>query len=254
MKTRPLTSSDIDGAAAVCAAAWLDSPINEYLYPNRHRHPKAYHELYAREMKNEVKPNPKLFILVAETEPSDEIWCGKREIIGYIFSIKVNKEEEKGWSLVKSKISHPLCFGKSSAKLETTEIREKVRDWEIGDKLNLSLNPAASLHRSLSYGNRDAEYFEKDSGEPDRSLHIGYLAVDPKYQKKGVGLMLTQMVLQRAETERLPVILYSTKAGKALYLKAGFKEIGKWQSGEGEDMMFTVMRWNPLVKEELAHE
>lgn len=101
MKIRPLEASDIDSTATVCAAAWLESPINEYLYPDRRRHPKAYHKLYARGLKIDVLEDEETFAVIAETESSDDIWTGNPEILGYV-SWEMNESEEKNKSLGKS--------------------------------------------------------------------------------------------------------------------------------------------------------
>ena len=82
MKIRQAIDSDISAAAAVNNAAWLDSEVNEYLYPYRRRHPKAYHKLYMKDIRELLQDN-KAYLLVAETEPCDEMWTGKAEIVGY---------------------------------------------------------------------------------------------------------------------------------------------------------------------------
>jgi len=120
---------------------------------------------------------------------------------------------------------------------------------DLIENIHLLLNPAASLPRNLSYGSADPVYFDKAVGAPDKSWLLAHLSVDPKYHKKGIGLLLAQTVLQRAEKERLPVILYSAPEGKKLYLKAGFRDIGTWQWAEGENRTFSVRRWDPPDEE-----
>jgi hypothetical protein len=62
-------------------------------------------------------------------------------------------------------------------------------------------------------------------------LAFGASFCGSEVSEEGIGLLLAQMVFQRAEEERLPVLLYSTAEGKKLYLKAGFK--GHWNLAMG---------------------
>lgn len=123
-------------------------------------------------------------------------------------------------------------------------VRDKIKQYDIRGNFLLLLNHRASSLHNLSYGNKDPVFFAKTDEEPDERLEMAYIAVDPKYQKKGIGLCLVREVLQHADKEKLPVTLYS------LYLKAGFKQIGKWQSADAENMWFLIMRWDPPVVQE----
>ena len=63
---------------------------------------------------------------------------------------------------------------------------------------------------------------------PGKHWYLWALGVDPAYQGQGIGGMLMQPVLARAETERLPCYLEtSTEKNVAFYSKRGFTVVNE---------------------------
>lgn len=52
------------------------------------------------------------------------------------------------------------------------------------------------------------------------------LAIDPKYQRKGLGTMLVKWGTERSNKEGIDAWLESSPMGKGAYLKAGFRVLG----------------------------
>ncbi|KAG6994408.1 hypothetical protein FOFC_11950 [Fusarium oxysporum] len=74
------------------------------------------------------------------------------------------------------------------------------------------------------------------------------IAVDPRYQGRGVARELVKWGMNKAAEEGVPIELSATPAGSGLYEKLGFKKIGvwRWKPGmEGEDGMggWDIMWW-----------
>ncbi|TFB00393.1 hypothetical protein CCMA1212_007630 [Trichoderma ghanense] len=55
--------------------------------------------------------------------------------------------------------------------------------------------------------------------------HLDYLGVDPQHQRKGIGRMLLDWGLSRADSENKDCYLMATPAGRPLYTKRGFEVV-----------------------------
>jgi GNAT superfamily N-acetyltransferase len=66
------------------------------------------------------------------------------------------------------------------------------------------------------------------------------VAVDPSYQRKGIGKVLMQWGLDRAEKDGKDVCLSASVAGQSLYLKLGFEVV------DSRDILGE--QWTAMVK------
>lgn len=82
------------------------------------------------------------------------------------------------------------------------------------------------------------------SGDIEEHWHLKMLAVDPKWQRNGIGQMLVRWGLEKAQQEDIPAGLESTDAGGAMYLKLGFVEINRIVMLEGR-VIFPILLWRP---------
>ncbi|KAJ7744681.1 acyl-CoA N-acyltransferase, partial [Mycena metata] len=58
---------------------------------------------------------------------------------------------------------------------------------------------------------------------------LSLMAVDPKYQRRGIGQALLQWGLDRADAEGLEVYLESSEDGLRLYEKNGFESVAWYE-------------------------
>ncbi|KAF3905678.1 hypothetical protein ABW21_db0209328 [Orbilia brochopaga] len=56
-------------------------------------------------------------------------------------------------------------------------------------------------------------------------LHLNILAVDPAFQRRGVGSRLVSWGVAKARRDGIPCALEASQAGKKVYLKSGFTEL-----------------------------
>lgn len=230
MHIRPAVPSDFPQCATISCAAWLDSPVNEYLLPRRHSHPAAYHKYYLRSLKR-IPKDKRAFPVVVEIGEEE----GDKEIVGYATWVRNGDSEEtkKKWG------------EESEKKPFLKRMAATIWDSSVVEYAYTLFNPAASLPRDLSYGKADEVYYSENDAEPEECWMLTYLSVSPDHQRKGVGMELCQWGMERAREEGICAFLYSTVAGRRLYEKAGFRAVGDWRWAKGgDDRVMTIMKWN----------
>ncbi|KAK4166403.1 acyl-CoA N-acyltransferase [Cladorrhinum sp. PSN259] len=81
--------------------------------------------------------------------------------------------------------------------------------------------------------------------------HLSFVCIDPAYQGRGAGRMLSQAVLEMAQADGLPVYLESTNVAVKMYERLGFKRVDSFEmkipsrgdSGEWEAYEEVCMIW-----------
>ena len=82
MIIRKATPADIGASAKNAVAALVDDDIDEYLFPRRRENPAAYLSHYRKSIRRFASKR-NCYLIVAELEPSDSAWKGKKEIVGH---------------------------------------------------------------------------------------------------------------------------------------------------------------------------
>ncbi|KAI4731931.1 acyl-CoA N-acyltransferase [Aureobasidium sp. EXF-10728] len=77
-------------------------------------------------------------------------------------------------------------------------------------------------------------------------MYLKVLAIDPAYQRRGVGSLLLDEGLQIADRCGVQAYLEATKAGRPLYARYGFED--------REYMDFDVVKYAPAARDEPQHE
>lgn len=70
-------------------------------------------------------------------------------------------------------------------------------------------------------------------GADSQFWYLAVVAVDPRFQHRGIGEALVKSVLERAEQDRLPVYAEAAPEGARLYGKLGFAEEGAFRLLDG---------------------
>lgn len=86
-----------------------------------------------------------------------------------------------------------------------------------------------------------------DPSEKER-WELEAMYIHPLYQRRGFGGKALEWGLERARQEQVRIWVWSTDAGKPLYLKNGFNEVGKVDFGGMVDhnnggITVTAMVW-----------
>jgi ribosomal protein S18 acetylase RimI-like enzyme len=90
---------------------------------------------------------------------------------------------------------------------------------------------------------------EEDKLIPPARWHLKYVAVDPAFQRRGVGALLVRAGMERAREEGVPVMLEASPNGEKLYEKLGFVVVGEMLL-RGAGVGGPVMRWDPPTSED----
>lgn len=106
----------------------------------------------------------------------------------------------------------------------------------------LCLLRGTTYTRQLTY----REYLKQQHDPFEKVLdrwHLDGLAVDPAYQRRGIGRKLMEWGMERAKEEGVPITLTSTPAGQRLYQKLGFREAQLDDIGNGIKELSMI--WSP---------
>jgi ribosomal protein S18 acetylase RimI-like enzyme len=61
----------------------------------------------------------------------------------------------------------------------------------------------------------------------EKDIEIAHVAVEPAFQRRGIGQKLVKVAQDIAVERKRPLFLVASKNGKGMYTKCGFREIGQ---------------------------
>lgn len=99
-----------------------------------------------------------------------------------------------------------------------------------------------SCRRQLAYREYQKQRQDPFHKIPER-WHLDGLAVDPSYQRRGIGRKLMEWGMERSKEEGVPITLTASPAGLSLYQSIGFKEVQLNDIGNG--ITERSMIWSP---------
>lgn len=206
-----------------CDALWNDD-IVQYLAPNRAKYPLSHRDNYLYRTKKRFFGGDRLVVAVTDDEDS-EVYVGKEKVIGFAFwsdTLDTSRPHKLPASTFGNGMQNEICpclwlivtaFEQLSLRIEGSyrwyfnidRSYDKLRFARFWD--TISRNP----------------FFEDISHYWELEL----LAIDPDWQRKGVGSMLLSWGLVKASRHHLPVVVAATADGEYLYKKHGFTECGR---------------------------
>lgn len=87
MLLRPATNFDIRPMATLSAKAFIDDPVEAYLYPGRREYPELFVDAQEELLRASFDKGCGAAIVVT-LEPSDERWKGSPDIVGFCIFIR----------------------------------------------------------------------------------------------------------------------------------------------------------------------
>ncbi|KAL1629669.1 hypothetical protein SLS56_005322 [Neofusicoccum ribis] len=228
MLLRPATDADIRAIASLSAVAFVDDPIETYLYPGRREYPEKFVDVQEALLRQSFD-RPCGSAIIVTLEPGDDHWQGTPEIIGFCVYTQVETPPK----IVKSPVreSDDMLTGIDSAHV-------------MVDAAN------ARAMSETCKGDDSHTWTEENFKRPKERYEFCDLAVHPKFQGRGIGKMMAGWVMDKARTEGVPVHTTSSPSGSHLYRSLGFRLVGKWKWCPVPHTEWDVMHWNPPDNQE----
>ena len=129
---------------------------------------------------------------------------------------------------------------------KSVEYKNVVEDW-------LFPSPWMIQERYDQFHHMQEKCMERHLGPGgiDNIWYLKVLAVNPEFQRKGIGGILVNWGLKHARERNERAYLEASDFGKGLYLKLGFKVVGDLQVTEGEEgFTLPCMVWDPNIASE----
>jgi GNAT superfamily N-acetyltransferase len=195
-------------------AAYKPNPIPKFLFPKAHLYPQdQFRGQKQSTVRTILSPTNLIMVAYLKDNPS--------KIVGYASSARLGddtgaQEFRESKSLLSRFITSVLLTLFSAWYVVSNKI------WK---------NRAASQENMqvLMKGRKmdDAKFWDGEKFPLRKNRwHVNTLVVDPEYQGRGVGRVLMNDVLERAQRERVPVGLSASPEGEFLYRKLGFGYLG----------------------------
>ncbi|KAK2801316.1 hypothetical protein FQN51_005416 [Onygenales sp. PD_10] len=239
MHIRPLQPADFSDAATLLADAFRDDEVFIHLYPGRMQYYSHYRASFLHRIKLRFS-TPGWITYVAVTDPGDD-GPGQPggKIVGYAaWERKGDSDAARQW---KSKNESIWC------RLETflQTIEEQYTSFFHLDKSSDASNLAAFVDATAN--NFPSTIFPE-------MWYLALLGIHPGYQRRGIGALLVNWGIERAQAEHIPAGLESSVMGSGLYQKFGFRLLSKskWINGQ----WLSAMLWEPagLSEKEIIQE
>ncbi|KAI1945161.1 hypothetical protein LOZ57_004459 [Ophidiomyces ophidiicola] len=208
--------------------AMMDDDLMEVLCPRRKEYPEHFRKEFLRRIRG-GSVQPGMVCFVAVTDPGDDKDGGNAgKIVGYC----VWKRRGSGPDARKWQKENEGAMNKIYARYYS------LLKWAVDHfKLDKSVDP----EMLAKYVSSTGDHFS--SPIFSEMWYIAALAVDPVYQRRGIGKLLVKWGIEQARREKVPIGLEASPKGKGLYEKLGFRtvKVTEWMPG----MTDPVMVWEP---------
>ncbi|KAM0562013.1 hypothetical protein ACHAPJ_002455 [Fusarium lateritium] len=208
----------LDELVDLAAEAFIEDPYWSTVVPGRHEYPESFRQIWSRQLL--VEHGKKGTVTLAVCRDGDD---GRSQFLGFaIWSRHGTSDATRSWQ------------GQDDTRdKKLTRIRVMWNSIIHGEPLGVSdedRNEAAE-----AFKNAERLY-------PAERWHLSYLAVSPKFQRRGVGKSLVSWGLERCEEEGVPAVLEASVAGRSLYENMGFCEIGRVIYDKGRRSTLVMLR------------
>ncbi|KAK2877095.1 hypothetical protein FQN49_001418 [Arthroderma sp. PD_2] len=246
---RRIKPADFPTVAAILANAMKDDDLCKAVFPRREEYYYHFLDGFVRRTKSRYW-RPGCVMYVAVTVPDEDGCSNNEKVVGHATWRRTGSspaaqawiaENEGYWNGMSC-----LVFFYSVSTIEWPRVAHRMR--ALGLQLSLcrmqdSFSQYFQLDKSLD-AEKPLPHFEDNfpSSIFPELWYLTTIAVDPEYQRQGIGKLLTQRGIYHAIEENVPIGLETSVRGRNLYEKMGFKQFKTETMG---GLSIPVMVWEP---------
>lgn len=207
MRIRPMQLSDLPTAATISSKAFRTDQFFRYICPRLDDYPDDFRAFLLRLHKKRILQVGAV-PYVAEIDETDPE--GMRKVVGVAIWKRIGANETaRAWK-------KPNSGYMKSLERWLQYFEEAYFTAFIGDR-SADKKRVSDVYASLD------NVFPKDIF--DDYWYLQHLAIDPAFQRRGIGTLLTKWGVERAREEGCCVTLDASAAGKPMYERLGFQVI-----------------------------
>ncbi|KAJ9603548.1 hypothetical protein H2200_011734 [Cladophialophora chaetospira] len=230
MPLRLATFSDLGRISEIAAASFYDEELNDHIFPFRKQYPGDYVSVWHQKVVKSWSSFHKVWVVSYE-----EASAGKSGavITGVAEWGREGKGADRLWGIVRW--WDPRRLLAPFVSFFYTVHRFLFRNRSIAPSTPSNPNPL----NKWNFGDRVEPYMNLFLTHPPYRLNrweLLTLAVDPAYQRRGIGQKLVAWGLDKAKAEGVPAVVIGAKDTEPFYHRCGFVHlVGNVSTAEIED-------------------
>ncbi|CAL5871756.1 uncharacterized protein PFLUO_LOCUS6009 [Penicillium psychrofluorescens] len=232
---RRMTPPDIPTMARISCTEYFDSPLNTFLCPHRHQYPNDCLRRFVQMIRGRsLNPRSIGFVAVSASAPGIPL--------GYAQFIRLGNDDAAK-RLVSAQASLWLSVQRWWNSLCTRIVNLVWPDRSADPDAMRQFDASAGADHRMFWeeGEMKVRYGER--------WYVQSVVVSSLYQRRGLGRMLMDEVLRRAQEDGVVVGLEASVDGEKLYRRLGFELRGRFSMNLGE-VGGGVMMWSPKSVQE----
>ncbi|KAF2266266.1 acyl-CoA N-acyltransferase [Lojkania enalia] len=225
MTIRPARWADLPVVAKLCAAAFYEDELfGPLMHPQRADYYEDYECFFTRRMRENWWDWTHVWWVATVQENGEEVVVGVAE-----------------WELMGS-VADKHKLASLDPRRTIMPAAKTLNQLSTMVQPNRAANPDPVLRNPFPAAHH---FFEHHwNGLRANSVYLDLLAIDPKYQGRGIAKELVQWGLDKAREEGVCASVVSSKPGYNFYRKMGFKhEVGMATEGEGNPLNGLESGW-----------
>lgn len=245
VRIRRARLSDVQAIAALSWTVFGDTPFTDAVHPHRHKYRADFERVhYQNAMSRFLNVAGESWVACRDSPSSDDSkkenggsssGSVKEEAVGYIQFVRIGKDDSAGMRRQMSRrgleeTGLPLEIGAYLLVLVAW-----IHTMFVSVQKRLMPDRSQDLSVLQVVGEDGKQAKERYDREFPERWHATTLAVDKKWQGKGIGRRLMEKVIEQAKSEGVAISLSSSPEGEALYRKLGFELLGRFQSDVAGD-------------------
>ncbi|KAF2463519.1 uncharacterized protein BDR25DRAFT_347167 [Lindgomyces ingoldianus] len=225
MPIRPAKWTDLSTIATLCATAFYDDELfGTLMHPLRDQFFSDYKASFTRRIRENWWDWSHVWWVATVLEADHEVVAGVAE-----------------WEF-KGTMADTVCLKQWDPRRAIMPTVKAMHCLHTTIRPNRAANPDPILRNPFPSAHPFFEHHWK--GTRANSVYLELLAVDPKYQGRGLAKELVQWGLDTARENHVCASVISSISGHNLYLRMGFtEEVGRCTEGEGNPLKDLGSGW-----------